>query len=91
VALFELGVVVATPAALQVCEAANTAPSSLLARHQAGDWGSVSKEDAHENELSIRQGYRIVSSYPVGDDGERVWIITETDRSSTTILLPEEY
>ena len=64
-------------------------PAGLLARHVSGDWGEVPHEDARENELSVRQGFRIVSSYTVG--GERVWIITEADRSSTCILLPEEY
>lgn len=88
---FELGVLAATPAALELLGELEIAPSYLLERHMAGDWGSVPREDARENELSVKRGYRIVSSYPVGDDGERVWIITEADRSSTCILLPEEY
>lgn len=65
----------------------NAAP--LLTRHQDGDGGDVPLEDARENELSIREGFRIVSSYLVGC--HHVWIITEVDRSSTCILLPEEY
>lgn len=65
----------------------NAAP--LLVRHQGGDWGDLSPEAARENELSVREDFRIVSSYDVG--GERVWIVTEDDRSSTCILLPEEY
>jgi hypothetical protein len=54
-----------------------------------GDWGDVPPEDAAENRLSIEQGFRVMSSYDVG--GQRVWIITEADRSSTTLLLPSEY
>ncbi len=88
---FELGQLVATPAALELLGELEISPSYLLERHMAGDWGSVPKEDARENERSVKRGHRIVSSYPVGDDGERIWIITEADRSSTCILLPEEY
>lgn len=92
-ARFPLGACVATPGAIRALSEGggdwrfNTAP--LLARHQDGDWGDVPPEDARENELSVREGFRIVSSYTVG--GERVWIITEANRSSTCILLPEEY
>ena len=64
-------------------------PAGLLVRHVSGDWGEVPHEDARDNELSVQEGFRILSSYTVG--GERVWIITEADRSSTCILLPEEY
>jgi hypothetical protein len=60
-----------------------------LDRHASGDWGDLEEEDRRENELSLRNGWRIFSSYPVG--GKTVWIITEADRSVTTILLPEEY
>ena len=64
----------------------------LLARHAAGDWGEVPPEDARENGLSVREGFRIISSYLVGSEaGDKVWIITEADRSSTCILLPEDY
>ena len=86
---FPLGRLLATPGALRLLEDAGAAPLALLARHVAGDWGEVPPEDAAENELSVREGYRVVSAYPVAD--HRVWIITEHDRSSTTILLPEEY
>jgi hypothetical protein len=58
---------------------------ALLERHQSGDWGDVSAEDARENEFSVRHGFRIVSSYRVA--GERLWVITEADRSATTFLL----
>ena len=87
--LFPLGWIVATPGALDALEAADVAPAALLARHQTGDWGTVPPEDAAENELSVERGFRIISSYSVVD--ERVWIITEADRSATTLLLPSEY
>ncbi len=87
-ALFPLGAVVATPAALEAL-APEEAPV-LLARHRSGDWGDVPPEDARENELGVREGFRIVSSYEAAS-GARVWVITEADRSATTILLPEEY
>lgn len=88
---FPLGRVVATPGALEALDAYGGSPALLLARHQSGDWGEVPSEDARENELSVERGYRVVSSYAVGEDGAKVWIITEADRSSTCILLPEEY
>lgn len=90
-ALFPLGWLVATPGALALLAGAGEDPAGLLARHVSGDWGEVPPEDARENELSVREGFRIVSSYPIGSDGVKVWFITEADRSSTCILLPEEY
>ena len=88
-ALFPLGRLVATPGALALLTNAGENPAMLLGRHQTGDWGEVPPEDARENDLSIREGFRIISSYAAGE--KRVWIITEWDRSSTCILLPEEY
>ncbi len=88
--LLELGATVATPGALEALEQAGVSPASLLVRHQSGDWGEVPKEDARENERSLKHGYRVLSSYPLGE-GRKVWIITEADRSATTILLPSEY
>jgi hypothetical protein len=88
--LFDLGRVVATPGAMDLLASAGENPARLLERHASGDWGEVPPEDARENERSLKYGFRILSSYPVGDDGERVWIITEADRSSTC-LLPSEY
>lgn len=88
---FEHGLLVATPGALQLLDELEISPSHLLERHLSGDWGVVPREDALENERSVRKGYRIVSSYEVGDHGDRVWVITEADRTSTCLLLPEEY
>ncbi len=84
-----LGVVVATPGALELLGATGTDPTELLRRHHGGDWGEVPKSDARENEYALEHGFRLLSSYPVGEG--RVWIITEADRSSTCILRPEEY
>ena len=88
--LFDLGRVVATPEAMALLVSAGENPARLLERHASGDWGEVPPEDARENERSLKYGWRLMSSYPV-DAGERVWVITETDRSSTCILLPSEY
>lgn len=87
--LFPLGRVVATSGALNALVKAGQDPSELVERHQSGDWGDVTCEDAEENGRSIRRGWRILSSYPVGPN--RIWILTEADRSSTCLLLPEEY
>jgi len=65
-------------------------PATFLARHVVGDWGDVDEDDRAENELSVREGFRVLSAYHLRD-GTRIWIITEADRSSTTILLPSEY
>ena len=94
--LFSLGRVVATPGALGVLEDTRTDALELLRRHAAGDWGEVPPEDARENRLSVREGFRVLSSYPVGDSEageprEKVWIITEAYKSSTCLLLPSEY
>ena len=88
--LFSLGQVVATPGALRTLEAANQDPAELLSRHIGGDWGDVPDEDRKENDLSVEKGFRILSAYTL-TSGEKVWIITERDRSATTILLPSEY
>jgi hypothetical protein len=84
-----LGRIVATLGALQILAEAGDDPLCYLARHASGDWGELDAHDRRENEHSLRHGWRVLSSYPVG--GRTVWIITEADRSLTTILLPEEY
>ena len=86
----ELGAVVATPGALEALGDLEVSPTELLERHASGDWGDVPPEDARENQCALDHGFRILSSYPL-PGGERVWIITEADRSSSCILLPSEY
>ena len=86
-----LGRVLATPGALRALSEAGEDPFRLLARHASGDWGDLDTHDRRENQRSLKNGWRVLSSYPIGEDGQRVWVITEADRSSTTILLPEEY
>ena len=88
--LFKLGQLVATPAALSVLESSKTPPEVLLARHLTGDWGDLCEEDLEMNDKAVRIGERILSSYNL-TNGEKVWIITEWDRSATTILLPSDY
>ncbi len=61
-----------------------------LARHAKGDWGDLCDEDRKENELSLKAGYRLLSAYESGEL-PKIWIITERDRSATTILFPDEY
>ncbi len=88
--LFTLGHVVATPGALAALEKAGQQPGDFLARHVSGDWGEVPPEDIEENEYSLQHGFRLLSAYHTSA-GEKLWVITEADRSSTCILLPEEY
>jgi hypothetical protein len=87
---FPLGQLVATPGALAALVASGQAPAEFLARHQAGDWGDLCPEDRRANEQALRQGARLLSAYHTAK-GVKLWIITEADRSSTCILLPEEY
>jgi len=82
--------VVATPGALEVLGNLEVSPSELVERHASGDWGDVPSEDARENEYGLEHGLRVLSSYPL-PSGERIWVITEADRSSTCLLLPWEY
>jgi hypothetical protein len=63
---------------------------AALRRHMAGDWGDVDEHDRRENELSLEQGFRLLSVYHTAA-GAAFWIITEADRSHTTVLLPAEY
>ncbi len=88
-AIFKLGSVVATPGALRFCEAHEINPLTLLNRHIAGDYGDLSIEDVEANILAVQHDLRIFSSYKFGSD--KIWIITEADRSSTCLLMPDEY
>ena len=87
---FEIGSVVATPSALALLADCGQSPMEFVTRHQQGDWGSLSAEDRKLNEQAIESNERLISAY-LTDSADRIWVITEADRSSTTILLPEEY
>lgn len=88
-ALFKMGQVVATPGALQFCEANKINPLLLLGRHIAGDWGELDSADVSANVHAVQHDLRILSSYKFATG--KVWVITEADRRSTCMLLPEEY
>ncbi|CAG4925543.1 hypothetical protein [Paraburkholderia saeva] len=87
---FPLGRPVITPSAQALLDEVDISGILLLARHIHGDWGDLSVEDQTANELALLTGRRLLSSYDLPGGG-KVWIITEADRSVTTILLPEDY
>ena len=88
--LFPLGQIVATPGALEALESSGQTPAEFLTRHATGDWGDLSADDIAENEFSIKNGFRLLSSYLTAS-GQRLWVITEAQRDLTTLLLPDEY
>ena len=71
-------------------QALDEEPDTFLARHANGDWGELSESDREANEYALKHGLRVLSAYTLSS-GEKIWIITEADRSRTTILLPSEY
>ena len=88
IALFRIGRICSTPNAL-----GTLSPDDILSglqRHQAGDWGDVCDEDRQANDLALKNGTRLFSVYHAVN-GFKFWIITEADRSSTTVMLPEDY
>lgn len=87
---FEPGRIFATPAALEALGTTGVSVINLLIRHVRGDWGDVPEEDRQQNELALTANLRLLSSYPL-PNGEKVWIITEADRSATTVLTPDDY
>ena len=88
--LFELGRIYITPGALDVLTGHPHLTHAMLVRHVTGDWSEMGEEDQSENRFSVPRALRVFSVYSLTDD-TRLWIITEADRSATTILLPEEY
>jgi hypothetical protein len=88
--LFGLGQLVATPGALAALEKTGQNAMEFLSRHVCGDWGELLEEDKTENQLSLDKGFRLLSSYRTTAD-DKIWIITEADRSHTALLLPDEY
>lgn len=87
---FPLGSLVLTPGAIKALVEAGQSPVELLAKHQTGDWGDLEPGDKRANEIALKDGERILSSYTLRT-GVTVWVITESDRSSTCILLPHEH
>ena len=87
---FSLGQVVSTPGALQALQRSSQSPHPFLRRHVSGDWGDLDGHGQKANNIALREGGRILSSYKTAL-GDVIWIITEADRSSTCLLLPEEY
>lgn len=87
-ALFSPGHVVATPSALAAMTPEE--PLILLSRHVSGDWGEVDAHDRRANDRALKDGTRALSAYTL-PNGRKVWILTEADRSATTVLIPEEY
>ena len=88
--LFRLGRLCATNGAIRTLTSAAADPIELMARHLAGDWGDLNAADRAANDRALQSGERIISAYRLGND-QKIWIITEADRSATTILLPAEY
>ncbi len=87
---FALGQTYMTLGAEEALMIAGQTGIEFLRRHMSNDWGELSNEDVRENELSLKEGFRLLSAYSTAK-GQKLWIITEADRSSTTILLPSEY
>ena len=88
--MFPLGNVAISPGAIEVLQQANISPQSILERHALGDWGDgLTDSDRRANDLAVEMGGRILSAYKVPHRGT-VWVMTESDRSATTILLPSE-
>ncbi len=89
-AKFALGQTVMTSGVAAAFEEAHEQPFGYIRRHSIGDWGELDEHDRQENEFSLTRNLRLLSAYTLSS-GTRIWIITEADRSATTILLPEEY
>jgi hypothetical protein len=87
---FALGELYLTPGAIEVLAAIGQSPATFLQRHVTGDWGDLSDGDKRLNDEAIGEGSRILSAY-VAKNGSKLWVITEADRASTTILRPDEY
>ena len=87
---FPLGQTVATPGALDALAKAGQEPSAFLSRHVRGDWGEISDGDRQMNDEGVIAGDRLLSAYTLST-GVKIWVITEADRSATSLILPEEY
>lgn len=88
--LFQLGQLVATPGALALLQELERSPLEFMSRHLTGDWGDLCADDIKANQDALLYGTRLFSSYAINAH-QKLWVITEADRSVTTLLLPEEY
>jgi hypothetical protein len=88
--LFHLGKLVATSGALDLINRLKLSPFDFVSRHCQGDWGDLDADDIKANQYALRHGMRLLSSYRINAE-DKLWIITEADRSVTTLLLPEDY
>jgi len=88
--LFSLGRIVATPGALEALQRIQEDPHDYILRHVRGDWSQMDPHDQEENRRSVQEGHRIFSSFAL-KDGAKLWVVTEWDRSVTTLLTPIEY
>jgi hypothetical protein len=88
---FKIGQLVITPGALAAITESGEPPLQFVSRHVSGDWGCLCDEDKRLNDEAVKDGSRIFSAYLLKDGTTKVWVITEADRSSTCILLPDEY
>ena len=88
---FPLGRLASTPGAMEAINEADDNLFTFVYRHAHGDWGCVCDSDARANERAIKEDARLLSSYKLTNSEQEVWVITEADRSVTTVLLPEEY
>jgi hypothetical protein len=87
---FALGQTFITPGAEDALQIAGQTAIEFLRRHMSCDWGELGEDDVCENELSLKKGFRLMSNYRIRE-GQQLWVITEADRSVTTVLLPSEY
>lgn len=88
--LFDLGQIVATPGALEALKKTGQTADEFISRHVSGDWGTLPAEDVQANEEAVKSSGRLLSAYYL-NDSTKIWLITEWDRSATTLLLPNEY
>lgn len=89
--LFSLGRLLSTSGAMDIMTRTGTSVITLLRRHSCGDWGIVDESDKRANDLAVTNGTRILSAHALGPGQEKLWLITEADRSATTFLTPDEY
>jgi hypothetical protein len=87
---FELGALAATPGAARATTTAGVRLVDLALRHLSGDWGDLTEDDKAANDRALVDGGRLLSAYRL-DSGDDIWILTEADRATTTILLTGEY